>query len=55
MGNGRLRDRISASRGFRQRNPLFPFLFLLVVDVLGRMVSRGVERNVIEGFKVGKG
>lgn len=29
------------------------FLFLLVVDIHSRLVSRGVERGLIEGFIVG--
>lgn len=34
------------------RGPLSPFLFLLVVDVLSRIVFKGVERDIIEGFEV---
>lgn len=31
-----------------------PFLFTLIVDVLSRMISRGVERNAIDGIRVGR-
>lgn len=33
---------------------LSSFLFILVVDILSRMVSLGVEKGVVECFKVGK-
>ena len=45
---------VKASRGLRQDNPLSPFLFTIVVDVLSRMVLRAEERNVLESFRVGR-
>ena len=35
-------------------DPLSPFLFALVADVLSRMLLRAEERNLLEGFKVGQ-
>lgn len=52
--NGSPRGKVIASRGLRQGDSLSPFLFLLVVDVLSRMVSKCVEGELIEPFEVGK-
>ena len=35
-------------------DPLSPFLFSVVADVLSRMLLRAEERNLLEGFKVGQ-
>ena len=43
---------VKASRGLRQGDPLSPFLFTLVTDVLSRMLLRAEERNSLEGFRV---
>ncbi|RVW70916.1 Transposon TX1 uncharacterized 149 kDa protein [Vitis vinifera] len=43
-----------ASRGLRQGDPLSPFLFTIVADVLSRMLLKAEERNVLEGFRVGR-
>lgn len=37
----------------RQDEPLSPFLFLLIVDILSRTVSKEVEANIHEGFEAG--
>ena len=54
MVNGRPRGWFEASRGLRQGDPLSPFLFTLVVDVLSRLVSKAEERGIIRGFEVGR-
>ncbi|RVW46994.1 hypothetical protein CK203_074421 [Vitis vinifera] len=43
---------VKASRGLRQGDPLSPFLFTIVADVLSRMLLKAEERNVLEGFRV---
>lgn len=43
-----------SSRGLRQLDPLLPFLFTIVVDVLSRFLEKSGEEGVIKGFKVGK-
>ena len=52
--NGNAKGRVKASRGLRQGDPLSPFLFTIVADVLSRMMLKAKERSVLEGFKVGR-
>ena len=52
--NGRPRGRVQASRGVRQGDPLSPFLFLLVSEVLSSLISRLHKIKKFEGFIVGK-
>ncbi|KAK9927793.1 hypothetical protein M0R45_024959 [Rubus argutus] len=54
MINGRPRGKFSASRGLRQGDPLSPFLFTLVVDVLSRLLEKAKETKIIEGLVVGR-
>ena len=52
--NGKPRGRITASRGIRQGDPLSPFLFLLVSEVLGEIINKLHINSQFEGFLVGK-
>lgn len=52
--NGKPSSWFGATRGLRQGDPLYPFLFTLVADVLSRLLNRGVERGVVEGIRVGR-
>ncbi|RVW71766.1 putative mitochondrial protein [Vitis vinifera] len=52
--NGNAKGWVKASRGLRQGDPLSPFLFTLIADVLSRMLLRAEERNASEGFRVGR-
>ena len=52
--NGSAKGWVKASRGLRQGDPLSPFLFSLVADVLSRMLKRAEERNMMECFRVGR-
>ena len=52
--NGNAKGWVKASRSLRQGDPLSPFLFTLVADILSRVLVRAEERNLLEGFKVGR-
>ena len=52
--NGNAKGWVKASRGLRQGDPLSPFLFNIVADVLSRMLLKAEERNDLEGFRVGR-
>ena len=51
--NGKPRSWFKGQRGLRQGDPLSPFLFTLVVDVLSRLVSRAVDNGLVKGLVVG--
>jgi hypothetical protein len=44
----------NSSRELRQGDPLSPLLFLLIMEVLSRMLRRSVKRGFIKGFQVGR-
>jgi hypothetical protein len=44
----------ASCRGLRQGDPLFPLLFIIVMDTLSRMLSRASEGDFISGFNVGR-
>lgn len=53
--NGTSKGFFAAKKGLRQGDSLSPFLFTLVVDILSKLMTRAVERNLLRGFKVGNG
>ena len=52
--NGNAKGWVKASIGLRQGDPLSPFLFTIVADVLSRMMLKAKEKSVLEGFRVGR-
>ncbi|KAM7497251.1 hypothetical protein LguiA_021665 [Lonicera macranthoides] len=54
MINGKPRGIFKESRGIRHGDPLSPFLFVLVADVLHRLMERAEDKNLVEGFEIGR-
>lgn len=44
---------LNSSYGLRQRDPLFPLLFVYIMEALNRMLSTAVDRGVLSSFLVG--
>lgn len=53
FANGAKRANVTPSRGLRQGDPLSPYLFLLVIDVLSKLLIQGVSGNLFTGIKLG--
>lgn len=51
--NGQPGDKFAPSRGLRQGDPLSPYLFLLVSEVLSRMIQSAVDGNYLDGVQIG--
>ena len=52
--DGNAKGWVKANKGLRQGDPLSPFLFTIVTDVLSRMMLRADERCLLEGISVGR-
>lgn len=49
------RPKLFSSRGLRQGDPLFPYLFIIGSEVLARLINREVSRGNNKGVKVANG
>ena len=52
--NGRPRGKFKGSGGLRQGDPLSLFLFALVVDVMGRLINKAKDCNVLHSCIVAR-
>lgn len=52
--NGFTNSTIKPQRSLRQGDPLSPFLFILVVDVLSLMINDAVDKGELQGFKLAR-
>ena len=52
--NGSPTEEFKPSRGLRQGDPLAPFLFLIVVEGLSRLVRQANKLKILNGVKVGR-
>ena len=51
--NGTPTSFFNSSPGLRQEDPLFPFLFVIVMEVLSKMIYALVNVGLYSGFMVG--
>lgn len=50
--NGHLSDKLIPHRGLRQGDPLSPYLFILVADVLSHMLTKAQEGRIITRIRL---
>lgn len=52
--NGSTRGFFKAQRGFRQGDPILPFLFILNMEVLSRLLIHSKAQGIFEGIRLSK-
>jgi len=52
--NGSPTEEFKPSRGLRKDDPLAPFLFIVVVEGLARLVRQAVKTNLLSSLKFGR-
>lgn len=51
--NGTASSLFRSSKGIKQGDPMSPFLFIMVVEVLSVLIKKAASLNLLSGFKVG--
>lgn len=54
MVNGEPTEKITRRRGLRQGDPLSPYLFIFIMEVLSRGVMKLERDRIIQGIKVAR-
>ncbi|GJU27805.1 hypothetical protein Tco_1166426 [Tanacetum coccineum] len=54
MINGNSIGTIKPSRGIRQGDPISPFLFIIVADVLSKMINNALNNSLLSGMKMAR-
>lgn len=54
MINGESIGSIWPSQGIRQGDPLSPYLFILVADVLSKMLNKSLHLSLLSGIKMAR-
>ncbi|XP_077215858.1 uncharacterized protein LOC143850501 [Tasmannia lanceolata] len=52
--NGSPKGFFKSSRGLRQGDPLSPFLFVIIVETLSKLIQKGSRKGLYEGFIIGR-
>jgi hypothetical protein len=50
--NGTLSGFFSSSHGIRQRDPLFPLLFVIVMEALSKLINAFIHIGLLSGFSM---
>ncbi|GKV00956.1 hypothetical protein SLEP1_g13565 [Rubroshorea leprosula] len=53
--NGSPTRQFTVSRGLRQRDPLSPFLFLIITEGINELASKAIQNGLLKGVEVGHG
>lgn len=50
--NGSPTSEAIIERGLRQGDPIYPFLFILIIEVFSKMIKKAINVGVVKGIKI---